>query len=458
LPPLVALVLRVASPPRLAVASGDDAAESGSLIQDIAQIEELPEDTTVLRIEAGGKGLQSLAKLAGLHTLTLKGEKIQDGDVGLAAAATGVEELHLIECRSLGDAALAGLAKFQKLARLRIRDVPGMGDAAGMAHLGQLAKLQSLDLEGVGLGDAGMEHLGKLTQLSSLRISRERSVTAAGLAHLGRLTRLKSLTLHRMAFADAGLTHVSGLKALSDVCLEQCRSITDAGLEHLAGLSALQDLDVSRTHITGAGIARLGDPGRLRRVTLQGCDGLTADGLKAIAGLKALKHLDLSYSDALTDASADALARISGLEELDLRNAVHMSTDAVKKVAQALPACKVRSGPGPVKCRFGMYVLQISNIDTKQGTFWADFYLWLVHPAIGPATPLPTALEGDRNLNAGKPPDLTKIDLLNTARVDHKTEVARYEDEEEDVTNYTLYRIQAVFNNDFDLKAYPFDS
>ena len=83
----------------------------------------------------------------------------------------------------------------------------------------------------------------------------------------------------------------------------------------------------------------------------------------------------------------------------------------------------------------GIDINQISNIDPRNGTFSADFYLWFRH---------------------SNPLDYSKIEFLNAAEDIHLGD-AIMKMGIDDIW-YSAYRIKGVFQEEFTFRDYPFDS
>jgi branched-chain amino acid transport system substrate-binding protein len=83
----------------------------------------------------------------------------------------------------------------------------------------------------------------------------------------------------------------------------------------------------------------------------------------------------------------------------------------------------------------GIDINEISNIDPRNGTFSADFYLWFRHRG---------------------PLDYSKIEFLNAAEVIHLSD-AIMKISIDDIS-YSAYRIKGDFQEAFTFHDYPFDS
>ena len=90
--------------------------------------------------------------------------------------------------------------------------------------------------------------------------------------------------------------------------------VTNAGLEQLGELSQVTNLWINESNVTDA-------------------------GLKSLKRLNGLRKLNLYRADNITDAGLEHLMGMTQLRELVLGHAI--TDDAVKKLQQALPNCKI---------------------------------------------------------------------------------------------------------------------
>ncbi len=90
--------------------------------------------------------------------------------------------------------------------------------------------------------------------------------------------------------------------------------MTNAGLEQLGELSQVTNLWINESNVTDA-------------------------GLKSLKRLNGLRKLNLYRADNITDAGLEHLMGMTQLRELVLGHAI--TDDAVKKLQQALPNCKI---------------------------------------------------------------------------------------------------------------------
>ena len=110
---------------------------------------------------------------------------------------------------------------------------------------------------------------------------------------------------------NMGLFFISlGLKNIAKLNLRSCRQISDQGISHLAGVSH----PASRA---SSSLIELG---------LQDCQKLTDESLKHIStGLINIRKINLSFCVSITDTGLKSLARLSGMNDLNLRSCDNVS-------------------------------------------------------------------------------------------------------------------------------------
>ncbi|XP_035909320.1 F-box/LRR-repeat protein 14 [Anopheles stephensi] len=170
--------------------------------------------------------------------------------------------------------------------------------------------LESLNLSGCyNITDMAIGHAfaADFPNLKVLNLSLCKQVTDSS---LGRITQhLKNIEVLELGgcsnITNTGLLLISwGLKKLRRLNLRSCWHISDHGIGHLAGLSK-ETAD--------------GTPA-LEYLGLQDCQRLSDEALRHIAqGLTSLRSINLSFCVSVTDSGLKHLARMSRLEELNLR-------------------------------------------------------------------------------------------------------------------------------------------
>ena len=327
-----------------------------SLLRGLKQLEHL--DLGTQDASAGGRptgrgldasGLQSLAELPWLRSLSLFSGAITDGHAAHLAPLRSLRELALFSPRLQGTG-LEKLAALPNLQYLRfggsgirgqnLRYLPKcaslrklfIGDSrladADLAPVGRIARLEDLELDGVPVSDQCLAHL-TLRSLKRIRIGKSpydaNKARDAGLAHLRAIPSLESVAVWNNEFTDEALAHLAalpnlrelvlptvhynlpkddkyyytdkGLEALSrasnlDHLMLVSPAITDKGVAHLARLPKLRELHLTTDHVTNAGVARLASLRALETLTLTAPD-VTLSGLKPLNALTNLRRLEL---------------------------------------------------------------------------------------------------------------------------------------------------------------------
>lgn len=140
------------------------------------------------------------------------------------------------------------------------------------------------------------------------------SLTSAGLLqslrNLGGSLEVLELVVCEMT--DASLRALSGFcTGLKELVLEDNPAVTDEGLSALAGMPSLE------------------------RLSLSDCECVTDDGVcRLLAALPRLTWLGLGGCDRLTDVSAAAIARLTGLRTLDLSGCFNMTSAGIRGLSQ----------------------------------------------------------------------------------------------------------------------------
>lgn len=252
----------------------------------------------------------------------------------------------------------------------------------------------------------------------------------------------------------------------------------------LLGTDALAD-DSFHDAVTGEGRPA---PGELLAITPMSADALTGQALRwstafrSAHGYQPTWHAATTYESvtatvealrdadpALTEGSRaddrrrvrDALAAMNddehaapgllGPVRFDAEGAAEREISMVRSDGTRFVSAPVQLVPGtsragavgpddePMTTRrivtAGININEISDLDTRDGTFFADFFLWLRYTGDDTATDITFANAVDPDLTVGTP--------VRTTTADGRT--------------YKLYRIAEEFKADFDFHRFPFD-
>jgi beta-lactamase regulating signal transducer with metallopeptidase domain/Leucine-rich repeat (LRR) protein len=283
-----------------------------------------PDDIQILSLfDADDSTMQDIGRLTGLEALSLlkrfkEGKDVIDGR-GLRHL-TGLKKLKcLLLPAEIRSEDLVHITELPSLKYLYFRG-PMITDYK-MALIGKMTSLEELYLLDSEVG-LGLKHLGGLKSLRRLSLQGNKSRQLdQGMACLADLTKLEELDLELTYIGDAGLAHLKGLNKLKRLYLMKSdttrREITDKGMAHLSGLAALEKL-ILPWGVTDEGLAHLSRSDSLKELVVSG-DGFGHKGLELISGMKSLRKLSIGVNKNITDADMAALARCTGLKELDLR-------------------------------------------------------------------------------------------------------------------------------------------
>lgn len=291
----------------------------------------------------------------------------------LPAVAFALQNVSLVNCRTVVDADMARFQGLSKLSTLALAHVP-IGDD-GVVHLAGLENLTSLHLGNSRISDEGLKHLESLAALTDLRLKGVKRITPAGVAALqkalpnckilwdggviepqtsqadsdrraaewvlsvggkvevsvdgkpvlvgavGELPRgpiqADSIDFNGCRKAkvfDADLERLQGLSSVNHICFSGV-TLTDEGLVYLANLKSLKAINVGGTQITGVGLDRLKGLVNLKNLYLART-WVTDDGLIHVQSLPNLTDLNLSGLP-ITDHGIPHLLPLKSLTNLD---------------------------------------------------------------------------------------------------------------------------------------------
>jgi len=239
----------------------------------------------------------------------------------------------------------AGLAYFKDCKSLQQLDVsiPGVTDA-GLANFKDCHGLTWVLLIGTQVSDVGLAHLRDCKDLAEVNLTNTR-VTDAGLAYFKDWKRLKSIGLSGTQVTDAGMATFKGRTDLTNISLGNTK-VTDVGLENFKNCKGLTFLALEGPRVTDACLAHFKGCHGLRHLWLNFTQ-VSDRGLEYFRECKGVITLSLRNTQ-VSDAGLELLAGWTNLESADL--ATPKVTEAgVKKLAAALPRCKIEWGGGTIE-------------------------------------------------------------------------------------------------------------
>ena len=240
--------------------------------------------------------LKEVAGLNDLRSLNLFGcEKISSGGVQHLAVLRRLQTLS-VGLTKVGDEGMKAVARMESLETLQLYFTP-ITDA-GVAELGRLQRLRHIDLSRCNaISDRGVEELAKHQELRSVELNGCSKVTDTGLKTLGQLRELREVNLGACRLVtDVGLREINGLPELRYVYLDGVK-VTDAGVRaFLTKHTDLEWLGLSDTAITDGTVKELADFKKLRGLGISGCGGVTDESVSVLAKMKQLEYLDAMHS------------------------------------------------------------------------------------------------------------------------------------------------------------------
>jgi Leucine-rich repeat (LRR) protein len=178
---------------------------------------------------------------------------------------------------------------------------------------GELKNLQRLDLSFTYVSDRGIERLPQLPQLEELTLDTAEFITDAAISYLRAIRRLRKLNLRGTDITDISLPHIAEMTGLKSLDLSYTQ-LGDVGIESLPALAGLEELNLGGTRISGLNLSVLKLLPRLRKLSFNGIQRRNAGAC---------------WSPLITDLDLDAIAELSGLEELNLGVGVSLGRTGV---------------------------------------------------------------------------------------------------------------------------------
>ncbi|MCM8541969.1 MAG: hypothetical protein NE328_16995 [Lentisphaeraceae bacterium] len=170
-------------------------------------------------------------------------------------------------------------------------------DAAFMEHLGHIQTLETVKIVATGIEDSWMAPLLKLTNLKYLYIEGRGRLGDASLVQLQHLSKFPQLINFELAYFGKA---------------------TDAGLELLAGFKNLERFTFRGSKIKGHGFAKFEGWTKLKYINFHS-NHLDDEGFANVCGkFPNLEFIKLWHSQAITDASAESLKKLTKLKGIEI--------------------------------------------------------------------------------------------------------------------------------------------
>jgi hypothetical protein len=266
---------------------------------------------------------------------------------------------------------LALLGRLEHLRVLRILDCRALDDAAAV-DLTDAGTIEVLALTNAALtNDAVKAIVAACPRITELDLSSNTNLTGSALRAVAGLEGLERLTLIQTRFNDLATRRLAQLDALRVLDLRGNMEAGDLTLEVVGGLPNLAAFKHRSTVVTDAGVERLAASGSLRALLMQDfaitdasgphlarleglesleifrCQGFGTDGVLALAGLP-LDRLTLRDLPDVRDAGLAVLGQLPKLERLYLHELPSVGDEGLRHLASAtsLRVLDIWSVPG----------------------------------------------------------------------------------------------------------------
>jgi serine/threonine protein kinase len=210
-----------------------------------------------------------------------------------------------------------------------------------LSQFGPLPKLTSLRIAGNKIPSGWLQDLPqRIPDLEELIITGG-DVVPSDLRALEKLDLLKGLGLTRCELRDELLDEITDESRFETLALDQNSSLTDAGIARkLTRTSNLRSISLSDTSAGEVCCSELAKLTKLLTVNAVRT-GVNDNCLRDLAKSKTIRSLMLSGNKRMTDAGLQSLEKLNSLVDLQIQNNPQLTEPAIKKLAAALPNCKI---------------------------------------------------------------------------------------------------------------------
>lgn len=330
---------------------------------------DVDEDTTKHVMDTTAAALRTLPDLRRVHIAIPTSESLSRSALADLAACDKLEYLRLDNLTERGD---YELCLFKGHRSLRAFDFSGWRYVTneGLRELGDMPRLESVDLRATGVTNDGLVHLTRWPKLKSLRPPY--GLTKEGLRHITSCKSLEEIWYDPVELPN-NLIHLRSMKCLRTlhlaVSMDKESALRDAQLKDLISLNQLHEIrssmrpdiimlggwhepelvNLSGTWITDDGVAALTAIRNIRKLSLGYMVGpndiemsppMTDNAIALLSEFSKLEELDLQCAR-ITDASLVHLAKIKSLRKLRLIGNYMVTSDAVRRLREAMPNCHI---------------------------------------------------------------------------------------------------------------------
>lgn len=277
-------------------------------------------DLVAVRLEGVGIGDEGLGKAPAKWKVlqVLKGGITDAGFAALCKEADSLEELVLIDVANLSGKGLESLASLKKLRSLTLSKTDTFGNEQ-LAALPQLAGVQAIELWGFDAGPA-MDALAKMPNARVVRLfsnavgdpslqDRFRELlTTRTIEELGINTPLP-------AQAFMGLAMVPALKRL----VFNGSNLDDASIDALVNLRRVESIHIHNQALSLSNARKLAGMAGLHTLRLSGITGMKTYPFEALSKNKNLRVLELGSNEADDAEEVELLAANTALKEFRIK-------------------------------------------------------------------------------------------------------------------------------------------
>jgi hypothetical protein len=191
------------------------------------------------------EGLAELATSPALESLLAQDFAITNASGGHLAALAKLRSLEIFRCQGFGGAGVLALAPLKKLARLTLRDLPEVDDAA-LAVAADLPALERLSLhELASVGDDGLRHLASARGLKVLDIWSIPQMTDASVQVIASLANLEELSIRDTGVTERSLPALAAMLGLVSLTFDN-GPVSPAVFEQVRAAKAWKKLDLRK--------------------------------------------------------------------------------------------------------------------------------------------------------------------------------------------------------------------
>ena len=337
-----------------------DFSEAQFTAQHIEMLEAFPDldKVTFTGSDVGLEIYEALGKLTNVTRLELENTPSNEKAIAKLAGMKQLEFL-LLSRSDLNDECLKTLNKLPSLKQIRCGQTR-VSDA-GLKYLERNRTIVAIDLSDcVAVTDQGLESLSTLPNLKFLKVW-GLSITDEGLATIGKMEKLEVLGLNDTRISDVGTVHLANLKRLKEVMMVRT-SIGDKTIEALTACKELRSVRIRDTTISDKAVDYLATLKKLQKLDLSenNAPGITDASADKLASMESLVELNL-WTTKVTDGAVAKLATMKNLTWLNLDN-TPITDESVKTVSQMKQLKWLHIGSNKLTDKYAKDLMKLENL------------------------------------------------------------------------------------------------